>query len=89
MFNFEDFSRHLLRLWVLALLGLALAARHSHGKSCSAPPDVLNGQWIGESLLVGATMTLKCNTGYTVGGKYPLCSASLVAGMGKDLCVRL
>ncbi|XP_064154909.1 sushi, von Willebrand factor type A, EGF and pentraxin domain-containing protein 1-like [Anguilla rostrata] len=68
MFNFEDFSRHLLRLWVMALLGLALATRHSHGKSCSAPPDVLNGQWIGDSLLVGAKMILKCNTGYTVGG---------------------
>ncbi|XP_035239332.1 membrane cofactor protein-like isoform X2 [Anguilla anguilla] len=69
MFNFEDFSRHLLRLWVMALLGLALAARPSHGQSCGAPPDVLNGQWIGESILVGATMTLECNTGYTVGGK--------------------
>lgn len=52
----------------MALLGLALAARHSHGQSCSAPPDVLNGQWIGDSILVGATVTLKCNTGYKVAG---------------------
>ncbi|KAJ8265416.1 hypothetical protein COCON_G00145150 [Conger conger] len=130
MFRFEISCNRFLRLWVLALLCLTLAAVHSHAqcpqpgtqgnavpsspieeeysdgskityecipgyvrqsgsstitcnngtwsrltlicekKSCGPPPDVLNGQWVGNDIEFGATVTLKCNTGYKVGGRF-------------------
>ncbi|KAJ8370467.1 hypothetical protein SKAU_G00104950 [Synaphobranchus kaupii] len=38
-------------------------------KSCGSPAEVVNGQWVYEDITFGATITLKCNTGYKAGGQ--------------------